>query len=54
MTEVVARAVPPSAEGKGLRTGALGMVSSVVIGTASTAPAYSIAATLGLLVVGGT
>lgn len=54
MTEVVARAIPPSAPGKGLRTGALGMVSSVVIGTASTAPAYSIAATLGLLVIAGT
>jgi amino acid transporter len=31
---------------KGLRTGALGLVSSVVIGVASTAPAYSLAATL--------
>lgn len=33
--------------GKGLRGGALGIVSSVVIGIASTAPAYSIAASLG-------
>jgi hypothetical protein len=33
--------------GKGLRTGALGLVSSIVIGTASVAPAYSLAATLG-------
>jgi amino acid transporter len=32
--------------GKGLKTGALGLVSSVVIGVASTAPAYSLAATL--------
>src|SRR5215475_5070572 len=31
---------------KGLKTGALGLVSSVVIGMASTAPAYSLAATL--------
>src|SRR6516225_6031442 len=31
---------------KGLKTGALGLVSSVVIGVSSTAPAYSLAATL--------
>jgi amino acid transporter len=31
---------------KGLKTGALGLVSSVVIGVASVAPAYSLAATL--------
>jgi amino acid transporter len=36
--------------GKGLKGGALGLVSSVVIGLASTAPAYSLAATLGLIV----
>jgi amino acid transporter len=35
---------------KGLKTGALGLVSSVVIGVASTAPAYSLAATLGFVV----
>ena len=35
---------------KGLKTGALGLLSSVVIGTASTAPAYSLAASLGLIV----
>jgi len=34
---------------KGLRTGALGFVSSVVIGVASTAPAYSLAVSLGLV-----
>ena len=34
---------------KGLKTGALGMMSSVIIGVASTAPAYSLAATLGLV-----
>src|SRR5580693_5227276 len=31
---------------KGLKSGALGLVSSVVMGVASTAPAYSLAATL--------
>jgi amino acid transporter len=36
---------------KGLKTGALGLVSSIVMGVASTAPAYSLAATLGLIVV---
>jgi amino acid transporter len=35
---------------KGLRRGAIGLVSSVVIGVASTAPGYSLAATLGLIV----
>jgi len=34
------------AEEKGLKAGALGLVSSVVMGVASTAPAYSLAATL--------
>jgi amino acid transporter len=39
---------------KGLKTGALGLISSIVMGVASTAPAYSLAATLGFiaLVVG--
>ncbi len=35
---------------KGLKPGALGLVSSVVMGVASTAPAYSLAATLGFIV----
>jgi len=35
---------------KGLKAGALGFVSSVVIGVASTAPGYSLAASLGLVV----
>ena len=39
---------PPT---KGLKTGALGLVSSIVIGVASTAPAYSLAATLGFIIV---
>ena len=34
---------------KGLKSGALGFVSSVVIGVASTAPGYSLAATLGFV-----
>jgi amino acid transporter len=37
------------AGGKGLKTGALGLVSSLVIGVASTAPAYSMAASLGFV-----
>jgi amino acid transporter len=40
----------PSAPGKGLRAGSLGLISSVVIAVSSTAPAYSMAATLGLIV----
>ena len=59
---LMATAVPPadgtggpaglgSLEGdKGLKTGAIGFVSSVVIGVASTAPGYSLAASLGLVV----
>src|SRR6202043_1350973 len=35
---------------KGLKTGALGLVSAPVMGVASTAPAYSLAATLGFIV----
>jgi len=45
--EVVATNVPD----KGLKSGALSLVASTVIGVASTAPAYSIAATLGLVAV---
>lgn len=59
MAGVVATPVPapaPAAPGgagvadKGLRRGALDLVESVVIGVASTAPGYSLAATLGLVV----
>ena len=39
-----------AAQDKGLRAGALGLISSVVIAVSSTAPAYSMAATLGLIV----
>jgi amino acid transporter len=48
--EAVNRTQSSDDGGKGLKTGALGLVSSVVIGVASTAPAYSLAATLGLIV----
>lgn len=40
-------------ENKGLKTGALGLVSSIVVGVASTAPAYSLAASLGFIVASG-
>jgi amino acid transporter len=36
-----------SVAGKGLKLGAIGLLSSIVIGVASTAPGYSLAATLG-------
>src|SRR5690349_3062134 len=38
---------------KGLRGGAIGFASSVVIGVASTAPGYSLAASLGFVVAAG-
>src|SRR3712207_3132435 len=45
----------PPAEGvaldKGLKRGALGLVSSIVLGVSSTAPAYALAATLGFVVI---
>jgi amino acid transporter len=44
----VAQAEQPAE--KGLKSGALGLISSTVIATASVAPAYSIAATLGFVV----
>lgn len=53
MTAVDAAAgerVAPEVGEKGLKKDALGVVSNVVIGVASTAPAYSIAATLGFIV----
>ncbi|MBI2691218.1 MAG: APC family permease [Solirubrobacterales bacterium] len=39
----------PERGGKGLRSNAIGFVSSTVIGVASTAPGYSLAATLGFV-----
>ena len=41
----------PVAAGKGLATGTLGLAGSTVIGLASTAPVYSLAATLGFVVL---
>jgi amino acid transporter len=41
---------PEAASDKGLKSGALGLVSSIVVGMASTAPAYSLAASLGFVV----
>jgi amino acid transporter len=38
-------------EGKGLKAGAIGLLESVVIGMAATAPAYTMAATLGFVVI---
>ena len=40
---------PGTVEDKGLKKNAIGFVSSVVIGVASTAPGYSLAATLGFV-----
>ena len=52
----VSPAVPagarPAHPDKGLKRNAIGLVSSIAIGLASTAPAYSLAATLGLIVAG--
>jgi len=42
---------PPAVTGKGLQAGALGLVGNVVIGLAAVAPAYSLAATLGYVVL---
>jgi len=41
---------PETATDKGLKGGALGLMSSIVVGMASTAPAYSLAASLGFVV----
>ena len=48
MSEVVAK---EQQVGKGLQTGALGLWGNVTIGLGSTAPAYSLAATLGYVVL---
>jgi amino acid transporter len=47
--DVGVSSVPEETGGKGLKVGALGFISSLVIGVASTAPAYSLAATLGFV-----
>lgn len=57
METEVAAAMPrvvASEDDKGLKGGAIGLLSSVVIGVSSTAPAYSLAASLGFVaMVGG-
>lgn len=44
---------PVQTDSKGLKSGAVGLFGSVVIGMASTAPAYSLAASLGFIVASG-
>ena len=51
MTDLAAPPQSPDLGEKGLKGGALGLISSVVVGVASTAPAYSLAATLGFVVI---
>jgi amino acid transporter len=53
MTEIAPLGHGSAPGEKGLKGGALGLVSSVVVGMASTAPAYSLAASLGLVVASG-
>jgi len=52
ITSPAPASTPPVTERqeKGLKSGALGLISSTVVGVASTAPAYSLAATLGFVV----
>jgi amino acid transporter len=48
--------IPPTShdvDSKGLKGGSLGLISSIVMGVASTAPAYSLAASLGFIVASG-
>jgi amino acid transporter len=49
MTTEVETATGGVTESKGLKAGALGLASATVVGVASTAPAYSLAASLGLV-----
>ena len=51
--ELAVEAGSGAVDSKGLKGGALGLVSSIVVGMASTAPAYSLAASLGLVVAAG-
>jgi amino acid transporter len=53
MSSTVAQVNGSGAGEKGLKGGALGLVSSIVIGMSSTAPAYSLAASLGFIVAAG-
>src|SRR5271157_4206412 len=49
-TAVSGGAASSEVQDKGLKQGAIGYISNIVIGVASTAPAYSLAATLGFIV----
>ncbi|MCW2799061.1 MAG: amino acid transporter [Aeromicrobium sp.] len=49
-TTTPAAGTPGEVESKGLKGGALGLIGSIVVGVASTAPAYSLAASLGFVV----
>ena len=51
MTATVPAGSGEITESKGLKAGALGLIGSIVIGIASTAPAYSLAASLGYVVI---
>jgi len=53
MSSTVTPAGGGTVDTKGLKPGALGLVSSIVVGMASTAPAYSLAASLGFIVASG-
>ncbi|GAA1287697.1 MULTISPECIES: APC family permease [Streptomyces] len=48
--DTTSEAAPGSSQEKGLRTGALGMTTSLILSVASAAPAYSLAATLAFIV----
>src|ERR1700678_48040 len=51
VTEEPARAQGQGGDGKGLKSGALGLLSNTVVAIASVAPAYSLAAALGFVVI---
>ena len=53
MTQSAQAESPGTVDSKGLKPGALGLLGSVVVGMASTAPAYSLAASLGFVVAAG-
>jgi amino acid transporter len=53
MTQSATSPSPSTVDSKGLKSGALGLLGSVVVGMASTAPAYSLAASLGFVVSAG-
>ena len=48
-SEIAQAAAGGAVESKGLKSGALGLASATVVGVASTAPGYSLAASLGFV-----